>query len=64
LHCNKKVLQLKIGSNTKFSIGKACSVGLHKPFFLEAWMGGYNSWHRHTISKEDQVCYILLAVFE
>ena len=29
----KKVLQLKIGSNTKCSIDKACSVGLHKPFF-------------------------------
>jgi len=27
-------LQLKIGSNTKCSIGRACSIALHKPFFL------------------------------
>ena len=30
---HKKVLQLKIGSNTKFSIDKACSFALLKPFF-------------------------------
>jgi hypothetical protein len=33
---HKKVLQLKIGSKINCSIYKACSIGLHKPFFLDA----------------------------
>jgi len=27
-------------------------LGLHKPFFLAALVGGLSTWHRHTASEE------------
>jgi len=48
-------LQLKIGSNTKCSIVKVFSEGLHQPFFSLAELGGL-SFHyllnKYTLDEE------------